>query len=156
LLIDKYLKDYHYNEKHEIIINASAKACFYATKNLDISPSLITKLLLRLRGLPYKDASLQDFIKSMCFRYAEEDPYNEFLIDASQNTLKIFWNFYFKEVSPGKTIAGTETRIYCLTPGTKKRFAVYWFFIKPFSGLIRKELLKLVKRSVERSKIPGG
>jgi hypothetical protein len=148
LLIDKYIEQYQYSARYEKNINASAKDCFLAAKHLDISPSLVTRLLLRLRGLPYKNASLQDFIKNMCFTYKEEDPYNEFIIDASQKGMKIYWNFYFKEISPTQTIVGTETRIYCLTLKTKRKFSLYWFFVKPFSGLIRKEILRMIEKKV--------
>jgi hypothetical protein len=146
VLIDKYLETYHYNASYERLINVPAKDCFIAAKHLDITPSFFTRLLLRLRRLPYKDASLQEFIKSMCFTYIEEDLYREFVIDASQQGISIYWNFYFTEISPAQTKVRTETRIYCLSPGIKRRFAVYWFFIKPFSGLIRKELLKMIEK----------
>ncbi len=151
LLIDKYLEHYHYSARYEKSINASAKDCFLAAKHLDISPSLITKLLLRLRGLPYKNASLQDFIRNMCFIYKEEDPFAEFIIDASQKSMKIYWNFRFKEISPTQTIVGTETRIYCLTSKAKRKFSVYWFFVKPFSGLIRKEILRMIEKEAVKS-----
>jgi hypothetical protein len=148
LLIDKYLEHYHYSAHYEKHISASAKDSFLAAKDLDISPSIITRLLLRLRGLPYKNASLQDFIKNMCFTYTEENPYHEFIIDASQKSIKIYWNFQFKEISPTQTIVGTETRIYCLTLKAKRKFSVYWFFVKPFSGLIRKEILRMIEKKV--------
>ena len=145
-LIDKYLKNYQYNARYEKTINAPAKDCFLAAKNLDISPSFITRTLLRLRGLPYKDATLQDFIKSMCFTYLEESPYQEFIIDASQSGITIYWNFTFQEISPGQTTVGTETRIYCPNKKAKRKFSVYWFFVKPFSGLIRKEFLRMIEQ----------
>jgi hypothetical protein len=148
VLIDKYLESYHYNARYERTINAPARDCFLAAKHLDISPSFITRSLLRLRGLPYKDASLQDFIKRMCFTYLEEISSREFIIDASQKNIKIYWSFYFKEVSPSQTIVATETRIRCLTPKAKRGFSVYWFFIKPFSGLIRKDLLKMIENKI--------
>ena len=152
LLIDKYLKDYQYRACYEKTINAPAKECFVAAKHLDISPSIVTRTLLRLRGLPYKNTSLQDFIKSMCFTYLEEVPYQEFIIDASQSGIKIFWNFSFQEISPQQTRVGTETRIYCPTKKTKLKFSVYWFFVKPFSGLIRRELLRMIEKKVSKIK----
>jgi hypothetical protein len=147
-LIDKYLKNYQYNARYERTINAPAKDCFIAARDLDISPSFVTRTLLRLRGLPYKNASLQDFIKNMCFTYLEEIPYQEFIIDASQKGLKIYWNFTFHEISNAQTKVGTETRIYCPSKKAKRKFSVYWFFVKPFSGIIRKELLRMIAKKV--------
>lgn len=152
-LIDKYLKNYQYNVRYERTINAPAKDCFLAAKYLDISPSFVTRTLLRLRGLPHKNALLQDFIKSMCFTYLEETPYQEFIIDASQSYIKIYWNFTFQEISAQETRVGTETRIYCPTSKSKWKFSVYWFFAKPFSGLIRRELLRMIQHKVNKASL---
>jgi hypothetical protein len=150
-LIDKYLPEYTYHEYHKKLINASAKECFLAAKNLDTGNSFITKTLLKLRGLPTKDMRFQEFLKSMCFTYLEEDPYNEFIIDASQPNIKIFWNFYFKDVGENKTLVSTETRILCLTRRSKILFPIYWFFVRPFSGITRLEMLRLIKKKAENS-----
>jgi hypothetical protein len=150
-LIDKYLPQYAYNEYHQRIINASAEKCFLAAKNLDISKSFISTTLMKLRGLPTKDLHLQGFLKNMCFTYLEDDPFKEFVIDASQQNIIMIWNFYFKELSENKTVASTETRILCLTKRSKFLFSIYWFFIKPFSGIIRIEMLRLIKKKAENS-----
>ena len=149
-LIDKYLPEHTYNEYHEKVIHAPVEECFSAAKNLDMSRSFITKTLMKLRGLPTKDLALQGFIKNICFTYLEEEPNKEFVIDASQPGLKIFWNFYFKEAGD-KTVVSTETRILCLTKKSKSRFSLYWFFVKPFSGIIRLEMLRLIKKQAENS-----
>lgn len=148
-LIDKYLPNYHFNEVHTININASAEKCFKEAKNLDFAGSFKIKILLKLRGLPVKDLRLQPFLKNMCFTYLEEDANKEFLIDASTGSIKIFWNFYFKVIKANRTEVSTETRILCLTKKAKLLFSVYWFFIKPFSGITRMEMLRLVKKQAE-------
>ena len=148
-LIDKYLPGYTFNEVHKKLVNATCKKCFVAAKDLDLSRSFITKILMKLRGLPAHDLSLQGFLKNICFKYVEEDLYTEFVIDASQPGLKIFWNFYFKKVSENKTLLSTETRILCLSQKSKLRFSIYWFFVKPFSGIIRFEMLRLIKKNAE-------
>ena len=148
-LIDKYLPEYTYKEFHKRLINASAKECFLSANNVDMSKSFITKNLMKLRGLPTKDLRFQQFLKNMCFTYLEEDLYREFIIDASQQNIKIIWNFYFKEVGENKTLVSTETRILCLNKKSKLWFSLYWFFIKPFSGIIRIEMLRLIKKKAE-------
>ncbi len=85
----------------------------------------------------------------MCFIYLEENPFKEFVIDASKQNLKMMWNFYFKEVAENKTLVSTETRVSCLTKKSKMLFSLYWFFIKPFSGIIRMEMLRLIKQKAE-------
>ena len=89
-LLDKYLPAFTYNEYHSKLIKASTKECFEIAKNLDMSRSFITRTLMRLRGLPARDLTLQGFIKNICFNYVEEDLYKEFVIDASQRNIKIF------------------------------------------------------------------
>ncbi len=148
MLIDKYLPHYTYYEHHHTIIKAGAKDCFLTTKELDMSDSWITKILMKLRGLPTKDLKLQGFLQNICFTYIEEDPFKEFVIDASQPGLKIFWNFYFKPVSENVTVVSTETRILCLSAKVKRLFSLYWFFVRPFSGLIRIEILRLIKKEL--------
>lgn len=150
-LIDKYLPEYSYNEHHQKLINTSAKTSFLAAKDLDMRKSFISRSLFNLRGLPTKDLNLQGFLKNMGFVYLEEEPFKEFVIDASQPGLKMFWNFYFKEVDENKTLVSTETRILCLTKKSKILFSLYWFFIKPFRGLIRIEMLRLLKKKVENN-----
>ena len=150
-LIDKYLPAYTYHEYHERLIHASGEECFLAAKNLDMGRSFITKTLMKLRGMPIKDLTLQGFIKNICFTYLEEEPNKEFVIDASQPDPKIIWNFYFKETGKTETLVSTETRILCLTKKSKSRFALYWFFVRPFSGVIRLEMLRLIKKQAENS-----
>jgi hypothetical protein len=52
MLIDKYLPHYTYHEHHHTIVKAGAKDCFLTAKELDMSGSWITKMLMKLRGLP--------------------------------------------------------------------------------------------------------
>jgi hypothetical protein len=149
-LINKYLPEYIYNEYHKTLVNASVMNCFLIAKNLDMGKSFITKTLMKLRGLPTQDLRLQGFIKNICFTYLEENPYTEFVIDASQDNIRIMWNFYFKKIAENKTLVSTETRILCLTKKSKSLFSLYWFFVKPFSGLVRLEMLRLIRKNSEK------
>ena len=149
-IINQYIPEFTYNEYHQLYINTCQADCFKATKSIDLSKSLITKFLLMMRGLPTKDLSMSGFLKNMCFEIIEENYYDEFLIDASQPGITIFWNFRFSSISANKTLVSTETRILCLNKSVQRRFRVYWFFIKPFSGLIRLEILKLIKKKSEQ------
>ena len=57
------------------------------------------------------------------------------------------WNFSLKEDQPGHTILSTETRVVCGDENSRRKFRVYWFFVRPFSGLIRLVMLRAVKRA---------
>ena len=64
---------------------------------------------------------------------------------------KAAWNFKLRGLLPEPeiTILSTETRIQCFGPAALWRFRLYWSLVGPFSGLIRQEMLKLVKTKAE-------
>ena len=63
---------------------------------------------------------------------------------------KAVWNFYLESHGTSETDLSTETRIHCTDPNSAKKFKRYWTVIAPFSGLIRHEMLKIVKRESEK------
>ncbi len=56
------------------------------------------------------------------------------------------WNFSIKEDQPRGTILSTETRVVCADDASRRKFRTYWFFVRPFSGLIRRLMLRAVRR----------
>ena len=62
---------------------------------------------------------------------------------------KAAWNFKLWCESPRSTVLSTETRIKCFGQGTLWKFRIYWTFVGPFSGLMRKAILKRVKTETE-------
>jgi hypothetical protein len=57
------------------------------------------------------------------------------------------WNFSIREDGRGHTILSTETRVICGDEASRRKFRVYWFFVRPFSGVIRRLMLRAVKRA---------
>lgn len=43
----------------------------------------------------------------------------------------------------------TETRVLCADVATRRQFCSYWMRIRPFSGLIRQEMLAAVRNTAE-------
>lgn len=62
---------------------------------------------------------------------------------------KAVWNFSLVEESAGITRLATETRVHCLDDVSRLRFRVYWAMIAPFSGLIRRETLRAIRKTAE-------
>src|SRR5258708_900496 len=60
------------------------------------------------------------------------------------------WNFSIKEDKPGRTILSTETRVVCADDASRRKFRVYWFFVRPFSALVRRIMLKSVRKAAEQ------
>lgn len=58
------------------------------------------------------------------------------------------------EPQPVATLLSTETRMLATDPRTRRAFAAYWFLIRPSSGAIRREVLRVVADRAESR--PGG
>lgn len=169
MLIDKILPHYHFSERHAIDVDADPPVIFGLVDKLDFSQSTIIKILFWLRGMARmknrKGLSREGFVE------LERSDNDEVVIGligqfwrANGNLqkfkpaaftlfdqpkfLKAAWNFKIVAGSSGCCII-TETRVYCTDAVSRKRFALYWFFVKPFSGLIRKEILRAIKRTAE-------
>jgi hypothetical protein len=62
---------------------------------------------------------------------------------------KVVWDFRLTPEG-GLTRLSTETRIQCLDAESQRRFRRYWRVIGPFSGLIRRALLRAIAREATR------
>ncbi len=62
---------------------------------------------------------------------------------------KAAWDFVIRETRPGRVCLTTETRIRGVDARSRKRFALYWRVIGPFSAWIRREMLRGIKAQVE-------
>mgnify|MGYP001821656549 CR=1 FL=1 len=170
-LIEKYLPQYTFNEFHELAVNCPIENAYHAAIKVDLSKSKTITFLFKIRGLPTKRLQLQNFIEDIGFTNLEENYPHESLVgfwarlkiekitnyeDFSNNSispwLKAVWNFQFEALERDKTKVSTETRVLCVAPIAKLTFGLYWSFIKPFSGIIRKEMLKIVKEDSESMK----
>lgn len=171
MLIDKYLPDFHYGETHSIEILSDRFTIAERLENCDFSKSRLIKILFWLRGMPCERISLSQ-LTNTGFTELERAANDEFVIgligqfwkpdgnlkrfDPAEfqnfnepNFLKAVWNFRIAERNIHSCSLSTETRVYCTDQSSKKRFSRYWFFVRPFSGLIRMEMLKAVKRAAE-------
>jgi len=168
-LIDKYLPKYTFSECHEIIVdNASIDRVYDIGRNIDLSKSWIIPLLLKLRGLPTHTLDAQGFISAMHFSNIEERPpteilygfmktdkimpvtsYQEFIDNAPEVTLKVVFSFQYTSLPTNQVSVYTETRVLCVGMRSRLSYSFYWYVIRLFSGLIRKEILKLIKQEAE-------
>ncbi|SFG29296.1 hypothetical protein SAMN05660649_01300 [Desulfotomaculum arcticum] len=62
---------------------------------------------------------------------------------------KVAWNLYIERNDDGTATLSTETRILCLEGRAKSSFRLYWAIIRPYSGWIRLEMLKMIKERAE-------
>lgn len=55
------------------------------------------------------------------------------------------WNFTVRELSQGRTLLATETRIHCSDLSSLRNFRRYWHLIRPFSGFMRRLMLRSIR-----------
>jgi len=72
-----------------------------------------------------------------------------FTVFASPGYAKAAWNFSLSQTSEVATRLATETRVLCLDTASRRKFKLYWALIAPFSGAIRMEALRSIKRAAE-------
>ncbi len=172
-LIDRHMPCYDVRARYAVPVAASPERAYGAVRALDLSESPVVRTLFRLRGLP---TGRLDFsrLERVGFVTLGEAPGREYLLglvgrfwtaggdlqripDAAAfdgftdpRFAKSTWNF---TVRPGRaaglTEVATETRVRCLGPAAGRRFRIYWSLIGPFSGWIRREALRLVRRAAE-------
>lgn len=166
--LDDYLDRYDYSEIHSRRVPAPPGPTLYRlVRHLDFSGSLLIRTLFLLRGLGTKHLTIDAMMTGDEFTMLEEIPDGEFVIGgmaganlkpvpihsatgfrdfAEVDGIKIAWNFSLRPDSDEGTLVSTETRVLCLGPKMKRRFSLYWFFIRPFSGLVRLEMLRILRK----------
>ncbi|MCA1625134.1 MAG: hypothetical protein LC778_15320 [Acidobacteria bacterium] len=173
MLIDEYLPVYDVRERHRITVHAPAEQVYGAVRAMDISEARLTRLLFRLRGLPCPPRfTLDDFLK-MRFTLLGERPNEELLhglvgkfwtpagkllrLEPEDYTdfnergyAKAAWNFSLAQQANGVVSLATETRVHCTDGASRMKFRLYWTLIGAFSGLVRREMLQIIKRNAER------
>jgi len=172
MLHDKYLPEFHFSEKHSIRISASPEKLNSILSDFDASGSWIIRILLALRGISSETSRGIEGWKKMGFVVLEHQQDKEIIlgligqfwklagkiqrVDADEfvrfnnpEFAKATWNFEITPNGDNQVALETVTRIYCDDERVRKRFGRYWFFIQPFSGLIRMQMLKIIKRKAE-------
>jgi hypothetical protein len=80
-------------------------------------------------------------------RIADRDAFAGFVQDGY---VKGAWNLRVEPLEDGSSRLSTETRIQCFGDSARRKFRLYWTFVGPFSGLIRRVLLGGVRSRAER------
>ncbi len=124
---------------------------------LEENPSLTLEGLLKAGFILLGERPHEELVLGLVGRFwklAGEPPLR---LDASDfrqfdrpGYAKVAWNFFLQPQSDGKIRLVTETRIYCTDMASRQRFHRYWFLVGPFSGLLRKELLRGIQRDAQR------
>lgn len=62
-------------------------------------------------------------------------------------TARAVWNFSLRPAGSGGCELSTETRVQCGDRRSRRKFRLYWLAVRPFSGLIRRLMLRRIRRT---------
>lgn len=167
-ILNHFLPEYDFIEQHQLWIPATPEKAYQTFQRLDFSESWILKTLLFFRGIRNTetlqnmfvtmidhppDAFVQGLIgRPWTFKGElitfEPSQFPEFNLP---NYAKMVWGFLFIAKDEGCLVI-TETRIKCTDSSSRKKFGLYWLFIRPFSGLVRIIILRLLRKKLYLSK----
>lgn len=177
-LINRFLPRYDVASRHRILVRAPIERVYAAARQVDLNGSTVTRWLFRLRGLPVPESLRLDGLLRLGFVLLGEDAGHELVLGVvgrfwaisgglqrlepeefigfdRPGYAKAAWNFRVEEGRDETSVLSTETRVLCLGDRSRRRFRRYWMVVGPFSGLIRKEALRLAKRRAEeRTGVP--
>lgn len=172
MLIDRFSPHYDVRAQYRIEIKAPVERVYQTARFMDMKDSKIVRWLYRLRGLPGDNLSFDGMLK-WGFVLLADIPMEEIVfgligrfwtrsaqvqsLDADAfvrfdrpGFAKALGNMAFFLQDNGSVLVTTETRVHCFDQASRRSFRRYWLLVGPFSGLIRKEWLRLIKRQAER------
>lgn len=158
-----------FSSHHSTTVAAPAERCYRCLQEVDIGGSLATRSLLAARGL--RGLRTLQGAKQMGFVVLDEDPPHHMVLGLvgrpwrpsgglqrlsaagfdsfdRPGFVKVTWAFTF-EPTPGGCAVATSTRIFATDDPARRRFRLYWRVIGPFSGVLRRSMLRSIKACAE-------
>jgi hypothetical protein len=159
--LDHWLPEWHFNEVHELKIDAPAAVILKAVTELTLREAPLAFMLLRLtKSKPEKDHRVVGDIAGEYMLDRTDDeivfggigsshgeppldrPVKEALIGFdTPGYNKLGLNFLVRD-----GVLRTETRVFCTDRKARRAFARYWMVIRLGSGAIRVSLLNAIRR----------
>ena len=168
--LDKLLPRFQFRERHHTFAAAGTDAVFAAVERVDLSDSSVARLLqalwriparLFLKEVPDRSMSVRDFIplahrpprylvRGMVSGAGKRTWIPEEFVAYQGPGFKLAWGYTVTAVGDNRARIDTETRVLCCDAATKRWFTLYWMIIRPWSGLIRRDLLRIARVAAER------
>lgn len=149
--LNRFLETYQFSEFHTITIHTSKEAVWKTLNEIDFMKSKVIQSLFFLRGMQSHSVKLDDLKKFINPVFIEEN--QEIILCSTEKafwgTCTLAWNFYLQEIDGKTTELSTETRVFLPSRKDFLAFRCYWLFIEPFSRLIRRIMLSLIKKEAE-------
>jgi hypothetical protein len=174
-LLDEVLPEFDFESWHARRVAAPPERVAEAVDGYRLGGG--ASLLVRIRGLHVPAGSIRDVLANSGFTMLAERPGVEWVAGTNgqfwalceqahmeaPRDLRAFRAFdrpgwaqgamSIRIESRGRFSAQliTETRVRCIDDEARSRFAIYWAFIKVFSGWLRRDFLRKVARTAEGS-----
>ena len=169
-LLDEALPEFDFRSRHGRHVAAPPDWVAQAIEIVRIGRA--TSILFEIRGLRLPSRSLRDVLARSGFTVLVESPG----LEVVAGTTGRFWalrdrgnieapldlgsfrafdrpgwaqgaiSLRIEPLADGSTRLTTETRVRCVDDAARRRFAVYWVFIKAFGGWLRRDLLRRIAR----------
>ncbi|HUP17905.1 MAG TPA: hypothetical protein VM848_17890 [Acidimicrobiia bacterium] len=172
MLIDRFLPIYEVWEHHQVEVATASSRAYRAVVDLDLSLSPIIRFLFALRRLPRRQPLTLHDITGAGFVVLGEEPGTEIVLGVTGRFWRVrgglrrvgpdeflsfnepgyamaAWNFRVEPVSDCRSLVSTETRVATTDLASRRAFRRYWLVVRPFSGLVRRRALALIKKSAE-------
>lgn len=157
--LDEAMPRWQFRERHEIHINADPQRIYDAIRAVRADEITLFRTLTWIRrggrNLPEgilnagKTKPILDVATETTFRYLADDPPREIVVGTHiARGIDAAMNFLITPEASGCRVT-TETRVFAADAKARRRFALYWFVIRPGSGIIRRMWLRAVKRRAQ-------
>jgi len=168
LILDRLLPDYQFVERHRVTVAAGPEAAFEQAAAVDLTDSRIARGLMYVwrlaarlvmervndRAMSVRDfiplayAPPRELVRGLVAGAGKKSWSPEEFTTYNGPGFKLAWGFSVTDLG-GRCRVDTETRVFCLDQATKRWFWLYWMVIRLPSGLIRRDLLRIIKRRAE-------
>lgn len=167
MFIDSLFGSASVEMQHHTELPAEAPVVWRAVLDMDLGDSLLSRTLLRVRGLGASEHSWRALERVGFVKLIEVEPVElvyglvaqpwrlsgnihkvtaeEFVVFDTPGFARIVWNYRIDEADGGVRLT-TTTRVRCTDDFSERRFRRYWRLIGPFSAVIRKRSLDSVRR----------
>lgn len=163
MLIDRLLPHCDFYEHHSTRVTAAPERIYDVIRHGELTSHPIVRALLFVRGIG-RGKSLDLFLSQGFVILAEDRPHEivigiegpfwkpncklrgdlDFTRPVPNGVARAAWNF---AIAADGTVS-TETRILC-ADDARPKFRAYWLFVRPFSGLIRRMMLRSIRKQAE-------
>lgn len=173
-LLERLMPAFDVRASYSTDVAAPAGAVFRAVLETDLAGSFVSKLLMAIRSLGRNAAGsfrLGELPSRGPFFMLGSDPPREIVAGVMgrfwvikggvtegnselfagplpEGMAKAAWGFRVDEQGSGSRLM-TETRVLCADDAARRQFLRYWALVGPFSGVIRRAALRLIREQAQ-------